>query len=280
MANEEKFSEDPEENAQIENEFLKLKMNAQFGGNFFSGDGRIPPEIENSFLKNMIAFEENLAKAEYTTIFERLNSPAFTPVSELKSDKEILDALNEITLLLEQNDIRLDICDGPYPDEVIYRFITKELMMHEIEKESILGTTFFIYEEFHPNHKAAIEKNAKQFLEYWADKDLEELDYLLAPEIITSRDKVIKKAKLSEMLTNFFDAYKDFKDLEFIIGEVSFQLPDEEIGMGHAEGALGYRAVLENSEVVVFKGSFKLYMAFAFGSWDIVYFVMPGFNWE
>lgn len=279
MANEEKFSDDPEENAKMENEFLKLKMTAQFGGNFFSGQGKLLPDIENSFLKNVIAFEENLAKAEYTTIFERLNRPAFTPVCELKSEGEIADALNKVIELLERNDIRLDVCDGPYPDEIIYKFITEELLTHEIEKESILGTTCFIYEEFHPNHKAEIEKSAHQFLECWVAKDMKGLDYLVAPEIIISRDNVINKTRLSEMLTNFFDSYKSFNDLDFVIGEVSFQLPEEEVGMGHAEGALRYRAKLENSEVVVFTGSFKLYMALSFGCWEIVYFVMPGFKW-
>jgi hypothetical protein len=46
---EEKFSEDPTENMKIENEFLKIKMKAQYGDGFFmsEGDGSLPPEIEN-----------------------------------------------------------------------------------------------------------------------------------------------------------------------------------------------------------------------------------------
>jgi len=280
MANEEQFSDNPEENAKMENEFLKLKMNAQFGGNFFSGQNELPPEIENSFLKSVMAFEENYAKAEYTTVYERLNKPTFAPFSELKSDKEVKDALTKLTNLLEQNDMRLDICDGPYPDEVIYKFITEELMMHEIEKENVFGATCFIYEEFHPNHRATIEKNAKEFLETWAAKNVEGLDYTLACDIITPFDTVITKARLSDMLTSFFDAYHNFTDLDYAIGEISFQLSEEDTGMGHAEGFVAYKAVLENREAVVFKGPFKLYMALTYGYWEIVYFVMPGFSWD
>ncbi len=280
MENEDQFSDDPQENAKMENEFLKLKMSAQFGGNFFSGQNELPPEIENSFLKNVLAFEENHAKAEYTTVFERLKQPAFKTIAELKTQEEVFDALNELTNLLEQNDMRLDICDGPYPDEVIYRFITEELMTHEIEKENIFGTTCFIYEEFHPNHKATIEKNTNEFLEKWATKNVDGLDYVLACDIITPSDTVITKATLSDRLRCFFDAYHSISDLDFIIGEVSFQVSEEETGMGHAEGFLTYTAVLENSETVIFKGPFKLYMALAYGYWEIIYFVMPGFNWD
>ncbi|HET8829586.1 MAG TPA: hypothetical protein VFM79_09595 [Pelobium sp.] len=279
MENEEQFSTDPNENAKIENEFLKLKMNAQFGANFFS-ENVLPPEIENSFLKNVLAFEENHAKAEYVTIYQRINKPDFQPISELKSEAEVSNALNELIAVLGQNDIRLDICDGPYPDEVIYRFITEELLMQEIEKNNDFGTSVFIYEEFHPNHKADIERITKDFLEHWIDRDVDGLGHELASDIITAQDTVISIAQLSSKLVRFFESYQRFNNLDYVIDEVSFELSEEGTSMGHAEGFLVYTAILENSETIIFKGPFKLYMALSYGYWEVVYFVMPGFNWD
>ena len=56
LPDEEKFSDDPEENLHLQNEFLKLKMMAESGA-YFGGSGNLPPEIENQFLNNIIEFE-------------------------------------------------------------------------------------------------------------------------------------------------------------------------------------------------------------------------------
>jgi len=69
MQQEQKFSEDHLENIQIENDFLKLKLKAQYGDTFFmQSNTDLPPEIENRFLKNMIAFENNAESSIYYRI--------------------------------------------------------------------------------------------------------------------------------------------------------------------------------------------------------------------
>ena len=50
MEKDELFSDDPQENLRIENDFLKLKLKAQFGDGFFmDSNADLPPEIENQF---------------------------------------------------------------------------------------------------------------------------------------------------------------------------------------------------------------------------------------
>ena len=51
------FTNDPEEDLRMENELLKLKMQAERGGVFVGGED-IPPEIENDWLQNILRFEE------------------------------------------------------------------------------------------------------------------------------------------------------------------------------------------------------------------------------
>ena len=57
LPEEEKFSDDPEENLRMQNDFLKMKMMAESGA-IFGGVEGLPPEIENQFLNNILEFEK------------------------------------------------------------------------------------------------------------------------------------------------------------------------------------------------------------------------------
>jgi hypothetical protein len=50
LSEEEKFSDDPEEQLKIENDILKLKLQAELGG-AFEGEEGLSPDLENIFLK-------------------------------------------------------------------------------------------------------------------------------------------------------------------------------------------------------------------------------------
>jgi hypothetical protein len=278
----EKFSEDPTENMKIENEFLKIKMKAQYGDGFFmsEGDGSLPPEIENQFLKQMMAFEENFEKAEFVTLYEKIGSPYFKKVEELKST-EIAAEIKRLTTAMEEHSILLDIGHGPYPDEVIYRFITEELFEQEVEKESFMegGNWHFSYEEFYPNNKVEIEKNTHEFLQHWFTKGFDEYCTELAYHFITADGKQLNRETFFKKVNMFFDSFVSFKNDGYNINEISFELHDNDAGMGHAEGMLKYDAEMENGELIHYEGPFKLYMQREDKYWSVMYFVMPGFTW-
>jgi hypothetical protein len=280
MEQEEKFSDNPLENMKIENDFLKLKLKAQFGDAFFmESNSDLPPEIENQFLKNMMAFEENHLNAEYTTVYEKIGKPVYKPVAELRRG-EITAALKALTDTMEQHGINLGICDGPYPDEVIYQFITEELFGHEIEKESVFGSKYnVIYEEFHPNDKADIEKNTHEFLQHWFTRSFGEFSTELDYHLITADGRQLEKGIVLQKIQIFFDAFTDFTDDGYNIDEIKFELDEDGSGLGHAEGMLKYDAVMENGEIIHYEGPYKLYMRRADKWWSIFYFVMPGFAW-
>jgi hypothetical protein len=61
----ENFSDDPEQNLRIENEILKLKMQAERGALFGGNRENLPPEIEAEFLKN-VSFEDSFDMASRT----------------------------------------------------------------------------------------------------------------------------------------------------------------------------------------------------------------------
>jgi len=280
MDNNEKFSDDPQEHFRIENEILKIKLKAQYGDAFFmQSNESMPPEMENQFLKNIIAFEDAHANAEQTTVYEKIGKPAYRSVEELDA-VAITDALKRITGIMQEQGIALDITDGPYDDAVIYKFITEELFPHEIDKVSVFGGTWnFIYEEFHPNDKAEIERNTHEFLGHWFSRHFDEYSGEVSNEIITADGKIFSYKELLEKLQPFFESFTAFNDDAYNIDEIKFELDDTERGLGHAEGMLKYDAVMENGEVIHYEGPYKLYMQRQDKWWTIFYFVMPGFSW-
>lgn len=275
--NPEKFSDDPEENLRIENEILKLKLQAETGG-FFGSSKNLPTDIEQSFLQNVQQFEDAWKDAKPVKVYELLGNPAYKKESEL-SGTEIETGLKKLFDLLENNNMSLAV-SGEYEPRIIYKFITEELFEHETDDMQLPGMTKnFIYEEFHPNHKMDIEEKAKDFLGHWFEKNFNEYSWELNDPFILFDGAVISKQEVINKLNNFFNSFTRFSECKYAIADISFQLSDDEKGMGHAEGGVSYLAEIENGDVVKFEGPFKLYMSNEYGSWHIFYFIFPGFAW-
>jgi hypothetical protein len=145
-----------------ENEFLKLKMMAEFGGNFVGTD-KIPAELENQFLKQIINFHKLQDKSETTTIYKYIGEPPYNHVHDL-SDQQVKRELKKIQKLLLKNGIKLDVL-AETPEREIYRFITEELFKQEIADIKMKGwVNQFIYEDFHPNSEYDVKYAAHHIL--------------------------------------------------------------------------------------------------------------------
>ena len=280
MSQEEKFSDDEVENLRIENELLRIKLRAQYGDAFqMESNANLPPEIENQFLKNIAAFEEASENPEITTVYEKLGKPAYKSADEL-SAAEISIQLSRITAIMEEHNISLDICDGPYDDELLYRFITEELFAHEIDLVPIFGMNWnFIYEEFHPNNKKEIEKNTHQFFKHWINRSFDEYSGELDYDIITANGRQMKREGLYKLMNNFFESFDRFEKDGYNIHKIDFTEQENGLAMGFSEGMYKYDAIMENGELLHFEDPYKLYLRRIDNYWSIFYFVMPGFVW-
>jgi len=280
MSQDEKFSNDENENLRIENELLRIKLTAQYGEAFqMDSNAGLPPEIENQFLKNILAFEENYESVELTTVYEKIGKPSYKSIDDL-SPSEISEELNRIKAIMEAHHIVLDFCDGPYPDEEIYKFITQELFTHEIDSVPLLGMNWnFIYEEFHPNNRAEITKNTHQFLEHWLNRNFNEYSSELDYDMVTGDGKQIKRAELYKKMSPFFDSFERFENDGYNVDMIDVQEQEDGRAMGFSEGMYKYDAIMENGESIHFEGPYKLYMRREDNYWSIFYFVMPGFKW-
>jgi hypothetical protein len=273
---EEKFSEDPEEQLKIENEILKLKLQAELGADF-KGEDELSPDVENIFLKNVLELEHHFANASYKTIFQILGTPSVASEANL-SNKEIKHALAEIEELMEQKGIVVDY-GQEYDDRIKYKFITEELFYKESTLIDIPGmTTHFIYEEFHPNHSLDIKANAEKFFNHWEERSFDENSFELASQFTLDDGTCPSRKEVLQKLGWIFDAYVRFDNASFSINDISFRLDGEEGGFGLVLGNVTYDAVLENGEIKNFSGPFRLYMEYD-DWWGINNFNWPGFNW-
>jgi hypothetical protein len=278
---EEKFSEDPDENLHIENQILKLKLQAESGANFFMNDEHeLPPEVENDFLKQVQMFEEAWQNVKQVKVYELIGSPEYKNEASL-TDTEVESELENLHELLHSHNMSLNVI-GEYEPRVIYKFITEELFIHETDDLNLPGwSTNFIYEEFHPNHSLDIRNRANEFVESWLERRFCEYSWELGDEFVLSDGRTLSKEILLLKFNRLFELFAEFKNSEHEILDVSFKWDDQQQnGIGHAEGFINYEAVLENGEIVSIGGPFKLYMSNEHGWWRIFYFDFPGFNWN
>jgi hypothetical protein len=276
----EKFSDDENENLRIENELLRMQLQAQYGDAFYmEANAGLPPEVENQFLKNILAFEESKVQSTTTTVYEKIGRPSYQPVDEL-SPEQISEELSRIMAVMESHQIGLDFCDGPYPDETIYQFITEELFGHEIESMPLFGSNWnFIYEEFHPNNQADITKNTHRFFKHWSERDFDEYSHELDYNLVAADGTEMKREELYTRMNYFFESFIRFGNDGYNINLIDVKELEDNRAMGFSEGMYKYDAVMENGEIMHFEGPYKLYMHRTDNYWTIFYFVMPGFKW-
>src|SRR5450432_4021225 len=145
------FSNDAAENLRIENEILRIKIRTELGGDYES-DNNLSPELENEFLKNILAFEHRYSKIKMVKIADLLGNPVVKKAAKI-NDEDIIKVYNDLEELLAQKNIVVEFTK-PRDERFKYRFITEELFEHETDDMEVPGMTkYFNYEEFHPDHE-------------------------------------------------------------------------------------------------------------------------------
>jgi len=275
----EPFSTDPEENLRMENEFLKLKLQAERGAVFPDNTESIPAEVEAAFLKHIELFEAAHEQAKETTVYELIGKPDWKQAGEL-GPAALEEALTGFLKRMEAKNIFLDVM-GEYPPAVLYQFITHEFFWQTVMPVNIPGfMQCFIYEEFHPNHTLDIERTAKEFLDHWFRKEFNEYSIELAPQFITAAGRLFTREEVMARIADCLASYPSFSNRMITSTDSGFEWnAAENKGLGYAEGVISYDATLESGATVHLKGPYKFYMSCEYGVWQIYYFVFPGFAW-
>jgi hypothetical protein len=282
LPEDENFSDDPEENLRMENDFLKMKMMAESGGIFGSNsESDLPPDIENQFLKNVIEFERVYANAKPQKIGDLLGNPVFENEKDL-DDKKFKTEYIRLKKLLKDHNINVDFITQQ-TDRVKYHFITGELFEHETDFVPVKGmTTNFIYEEFHPDHKKDITEITNDFLNDFFDRKLSIDTHYINQEIILPDGNVISKEQLINRFYSMYEVAVEFDDTSYQIENIEFEIKEEtedsHSGMGFSEGEIQYEMIFKDGEIKNIQGPFKIYFSRQWGFWNIVFFYLAGYN--
>ena len=184
-----------------ENQLKKMKLSLEFGASFSSevGNKELDPRIESLFLDNIEKYEREYKKVKAVCLFEFIGKPEFRK-SDTIPDQEIHKELDHIIDILNQNQISLDtLCN--VNDREIYRFITDELFLEEMDNMRTPGMTHhYIYEEFHPNHEYDITNNCIGFFKSFFKK---KIDYYTS--------YLTKEATINRWFEDFRNAYNSLK---------------------------------------------------------------------
>ena len=264
---------------QKENVELRRRIEQEFGGKSGSSSDTIP-ELENDFLKYIIAFEEQFAEGKQTTVYRYIGQPAWIPAHQL-TDAQITTALHLVQSILAHHAVRLNtLCS--VDNRTLYRFITEELFDQEMMIIRIPGTwTNFIYEDFHPNHEYDSEQAALDFIRdiLLTNADTEDwyfnesLKLSLSPELGT--EKVVMKVK------NFINSWSDIAIQHFNIISVEVMDDDQEAMVTFE---IAYDATMEDSsQKVIFEGNGKINLENVLKrlectGWEVRECDMPGFE--
>lgn len=279
LPEEETFSDDPEENLRMQNEFLKLKMMAESGA-IFGGGENLPPEIENQFLNNILAFEKQHSSSSQKKIKEILGSPNFEQEEKL-DDKAFEKAYKKLTLLLKNHSIQVDF-SKERTDRFKYNFITTELLEHDTPFFAMEGmTTYFSYEEFHPDHELDIRERTHQFLDDFLERKLEPDTYYIEDQIAEPDGNIYNREDYMKRFAAMYEATQSFENYSFEIENIDFELHEEEedkTSMGFSEGNIKYEIVWPTGERKLIEGPFKIYFTRTWDVWGIFFFYLAGFN--
>jgi hypothetical protein len=279
LPEEENFSDDPEENLRMQNDFLKMKMMAESGA-IFGGDVELPPEIQNQFLRNILEFERANADSKPMRIFEILGKPFF---EEEKNLDEIIFETEFKRLLELLNDYSINIqFTKERDDRFKYNFITSELFDHETTFLPVKGMiTYFSYEEFHPDHEQEITDITNHFLNDFFERKLStETDYINR-ELIEPDGTILSREELINRFYSLYEAAIEFENPSFSLDNVDFELKEshqQPFGMGFSEGDINYQMIFGDGSRKKISGPFKIYLTREFDSWGICFFYLTGYN--
>lgn len=272
-----------EEKLKAENEFLKMKLmleqGAQFGGD---GETKLPAELENEFLQNVMAFEKQFEERKTIKLFDKIGQPQqFKPENEIQ-DSEIDKAWNDLSNYLSEHGINLDTCSPNISSRELYRFTIEELFEHEMDDMNLPGwSTNFIYDEFHPDPIYESEKAVKEELFPALFKVEPVGDYFLClynKEILLNGTSYATSEEVKEAFNRFKSFFKKIELKELNIDNCEVVNEKKSVVRGK------YKAVakaIDDGAKLIFEGQFMIELIpDDLGYWSIRDIQIRGINFE
>lgn len=156
----------PEENLRAETEILKLKLETEGGAKIYNVDDiKLPPEVENEWYNHIYNYESLCKEAGNASVYEFIEKPDYKKIEELHPE-EIENALYYLLNYMYEKGVALDFDEEDYTAETIYKFVTEELFVQEVNCYKAPGAyKMFDYEDFYPNHEKNLKRYSNEYLD-------------------------------------------------------------------------------------------------------------------
>lgn len=143
-----KYSDDPIKQIQIENELMKMQLQAELGATVHVS-GNLAPETEHAFLKMVFAME-GIGRNQCQTVYELIGKPQLPVPDDLPTET---DCEREVLRLLDELDKHQ--VDVMFREDLSWRemlsFLVNDLMQHTIDRCSLPNMrSLFFYDSFYP----------------------------------------------------------------------------------------------------------------------------------
>ncbi|MEN8122189.1 MAG: hypothetical protein ABFS35_17720 [Bacteroidota bacterium] len=272
-------SKNEDYNQKIDNELKKKEIEKKYGAHF-SKNSNISPELEKEWLNYIEEFEQQFNNCESISVWQHIGKPSFKKVNELGTN-EITIELQKLYDIMNKNNIHLDtLCE--VDDIELYRFITEELFVYEIDNVRIEGmSSIFTYEEFHPNAKYDIQQAYDYFFRMTMAKmeniggDGYDLLYIDTKNYQNSKKEKLDEKFVIKKINNFLDSFDYF---EIISNEIDEIVINKDKTDARLTCNIHFIGCFNNTpETITYKGigAFLLKPS-EYGGWDIFHIDMPG----
>lgn len=266
-----------QENLKDENEFLKMKLMLEQGAKFgnMKTDGKLPAEIENQFLKNIIEFEKQFEERKAIKVFDKIQKPTrFKPVNEIPDD-EIDDAWDELNNYLNKYNIDLAVCSPNINNRELYRFATEELFNHEMDDMNVPGMmSCFTYDEFYPDYKYDNTRYATDDCIgiIFNKRSYDWMPWLKSENLSLNNNTNLTQEEFKQKINRFKEVYEDIITNE--INAVDCSIDEKSC---HVKGIYDVTMKLDLEEIVL-KGNWLVEFVWDGDYWEIINVQIDGIN--
>ena len=256
-----KLPNEDDEAIRFENEFLKDKINAQYGGIHGSGDLETPPEILNTFLNDMIEFEHAMNDRNEVLLYDFIGRPEFILEQDL-SDEQVKVELERVNDMLFSINIVYDNIND-VEDRLLYKFVTEDLFQQQIPDKLIPGTvSHYIYEDFHPDQEYNSRMRCVEFIDVFFSSDFE----------IQVCDLFLEDIRNFDDLYDFHYTFEEFRNVKYEVLDAAI-VPGECI----RKATISFDAVSSvGTEPIHYSGDATFELEYKYDRWSVIAVQLPG----
>lgn len=264
-----------EEDLRLLNQVKMMELTARYGGCFVRSEEGFPAEMEMAWLESVERFEEAWQSAKRTTVRSFLGDPDFPSLAHI-APENLEEQIDRVLDRYHANNVEVDFLSD-VPVEEVYRFLTEELLDHEMDDIRLEGYTYhFIYEESHPNDEHDVKECAESFLTglFYLEADL--IGHLVADEgVVDACGHPLSQERFRQQITEFRESF-----LSFDSPEIDLESWNIDGDTASVMGRITWKGTVEQEGApVVHTGIFSMKLVRSpWGGWEILQVIVPGWN--